>query len=88
MRGCGQQHPHPPPRKESIPDDRPTVSLTHLAIVLTDGSTIALPMTAWLDQTFARQVLSKAGAYLPPPLDDDAWIDLVFLMHHNDEKAT
>ncbi len=66
----------------------PTVSRTHLAIVLSDGTTIAMPITTWLDQTFARLVLAKAGADLPPPLDDDDWIDLVFLMLDNAERAS
>lgn len=64
----------------------PTTSRTHLAVVLADGTTIALPITAWLDQTFARAVLAKAGAH-PPPMSDDDWLDLVFLMHDNAEKA-
>ncbi len=62
-------------------------SKTHLALVVPDGTVIALPMTAWLDQTFARAVLAKAGADLPPPLDDDDWLDLVFVWHDNAEKA-
>lgn len=65
----------------------PTPSTTHLAVVLTDGTTIGMPATAWLDQTFARLMLAKAGADLPPPLDDDDWIDLVFALHDNAESA-
>lgn len=65
----------------------PTTSTTHLAVVLSDGTTITLPATAWLDQTFARAVLSKAGADLPPPLSDDDWLDLVFTLHDNAERV-
>jgi hypothetical protein len=62
-----------------------TATRTHLALVLTDGTTVALPVAVWLDQTFARQVLAKAGADLPPPLDDDDWLDLVFAMSDHAE---
>lgn len=65
----------------------PTPSSTHLAMVLADDTIIVLPMTAWLDQTFARQVLGKAGQHLPPPLSDDDWLDLVFTMLDAAEEA-
>lgn len=57
--------------------DNPT---PHLALVASNGAVITLPVSAWLDQTLARSVLTHAGADQPPPLDDDLWIDLVFYM--------
>lgn len=61
----------------------------HLGVVLADGTTITLPVSAWFDQTLARAVLAHAGAGDPPPLDDDGWTELVFRMIDNaDPEAT
>lgn len=66
----------------------PNVSKTHLGLELSDGTTITLPMSAWLDQTFARLMLAKAtGDDLPPPLSDAAWIDLVYDLYAAAEEA-
>ena len=67
-------------------DTRPEPGNRQLACELADGTFITLPVRAWMDQRFVRNLFAHTGNPIPE-FDDDDWLDLVFLMLEHAEVA-